>query len=233
MNPNDVAEQLNSFLDDAREEMKRIDLTKPDAHNRSRLVSFTSTMLSILDYSFNHYPRCRNNDYFPRPRLNEPRNDYVLRVNNLKKKSKKIQITKPLRQFLISVYDINTKHRHALSLLPSGLKHGADGTVHAIKEPTYEYSLTTTGNENPVRRNADGSLDIGSFIHAEPGSRVTIKDSRLVSPTQDIHIEHLQYMSVNSGIVDFDGERRGIKEWMSNCISICQELIALYNRGYA
>ena len=205
--------------------MEKVDLAKSDEYNKATLTSFTSNILSILDNSFNYYPGCNNDDYYPRPKLHESRNEYILRIVSLKKK--KANTTNSLRGFLINIFDINTQHRCALSLLESKLKHKTDEKGHVVKEPFLEYSLTATGERDPVRMNTDGSMDIGSFIHAELGSHVSINKSRMVSPTQDIYIESLQYMSVNNGIVDFNGERREIKEWMTDCITICRELIAL------
>ena len=225
LDPYNLAKQLNSFLNKACDEIEKIDLAKSDEDNKATLTSFTSNILQILDNSFNYYPNCNNDDYYPRPKLRESRNEYILRIKDLKRK--KVKITNSLRQFLINVFDINAKYRHALSLLEPKLKHKTGEKAHTVKEPSCEYSLTSKGGENPVKINPDGSMDIGSFIHAEPGAHVSIKGGRMVSPTQDIYIENLQYMLVNSGIVDFSGEQRKIDEWMTDCITICQELITL------
>ena len=177
----------------------------------------------ILDNSFNYYPKCNNDDYYPRPVLNETKNEYIHRIKTLRKK---VTMTNSLREFLLRAYDINSNHRHAISLLEPKIKHKINEKAQNVREQRCVYRVATTGKSNPVIMNSDGSVDNGKIIHVEKGADVHIEGSVLKSPDQTIHIQNLRSYPVNNGIIDFGGEKRKMTEWMADCILICQELIA-------
>ena len=187
LKPNELVAQLNSFLVKAREQMEKFDPAKSDEDNQATITSFMSSISTLLDNSYNWFPRCNQDDYFPRPFINESKSDYIIRINNTKRKK---NMTSSLRRFLICTFDINEKHGRALSLLVSKQRHKTGERVHGVKEPNLEYSLTTTGENNPVRLNPDGSMGIAQFLHAEKGANVRIKNSSFVSPDQIINRDY-------------------------------------------
>ena len=226
MQRNELVKLLDSLLSKAENEIIQIDLAKSDAENKSTLIVFIGPILSILDNTFNHYPGCGNDNYYPRPRLNESKADYAIRIRKFGQE-RKINITNSLRKFLLQVFDLNTQQNKALSLLPSSEKHKANKGARIVRDPSLSYLLTTTGKENPIQTNPDGSIDIGNSMHAEKGAHVSIKGSTIVSSDRVIYIDNLQYGTVNNGIVDFNGEKRNVTEWMRDCVTTCKELIKI------
>ena len=225
---------LNSFLNKVKDHIKEFDLSKSDNDNQATLVTFTDCILIILDNSFNKYPGTNNDDFYPRPKLNESKAEYINRLKEIpklkKRKSKKpIIITSSLRRFLLQIFDINQDHRQAVSLLTSKEKHNVNTKVHSMKDQNLEYSLLTTQSENPIHMNRDESMDIGDFIHAEKGASVKIQNSKIVTPEHTIHVNDLRYYPVNNGVVNFDGTNRNAIEWMNDCVTICEKLIKIIN----
>ena len=205
--------------------MGKVDLTKSDEDNKTTLASFTSCILQILDNFFNYYPGCDNDSYYPRPGLRESRNEYVLRINNLKRK--KAKITNSLRQSLIHMYNINVEHQHAISLLEPKLKHKINEKAQNLKDQRCVYRVATTGENNPVKMNPDGSVDVGKIMHIAKGANVRIDGGVLKSPDQTVHVQNLWCYPINNGTIDFNGEKRNVTEWMNDCTVVSQKLIAL------
>ena len=123
------------------------------------------------------------------------------------------------------VFKTNIDNNRAISLLQGSMKRKIGKDTETIYETDLEYSLSTTGNRNPVQKNKDGSVDIAGAIHIEKGGTIKISNSGIMTPDELTNIDHLVARPIRNGRFRMGNEEINPVQWMKNRVFICKKMI--------
>ena len=229
MDSKQLTKHMQEALDHTKDVSKKFSKLNSNTKNIEVLTEFTDGILRVFDYSFNDYPGHDINSYYPRPNYHDTKSMYAKKIEDTKKKKdyekKKIKIDDHLYDFLMYVFRMNANNNRAISLLQGSMKHKIGKNAEAICETDLEYSLSTTGNRDPVQKNKNGSVDIAGAIHIEKGGTLKISNSGIMTPDGLINVEHLVVQPIRNGRFRMGDKEINPVQWMKDCIFICKKMI--------
>jgi hypothetical protein len=226
MRDGNVAELLNQFLKTSREISSRFNADLNDVEKKEIAIDFQTKVMSLLDYSHISLPvnRKKLKDYCGRPYLNEPLSGYLTR--SLHKSRPPVA-----EEFFTQLYELNKKHKCALSYIKGGVKHEEPNHFGINTPGQLNYRLQST-HPNPIHIHNDGDIDVAGIVSFKPGSRVQLANMQFVTPKGVVDIDYLENIpgTFEGDIIIFDDtHKESFLEWATDCMNICEQTIELRN----
>jgi hypothetical protein len=217
----ELTKQLEQFLKTAETRRLEFKSGMNAEEKKENAIDFQSKILNILDYVYTNDPIGQAGGHYPRPNQCEKVDDYLTRIQRDRLLDEKTKI------FLLYCFGVNKKYNEAISYILSKVKHERPNEFGQDVDPVIKGKFSTTYSTKPIKTNPDGSIEMPG-LKVAPGASVKIIGMNFVGDGGVLSIDSLELVAgkfEGDMIVLKYGEKRLYKDWSSDCVKICREII--------